>query len=415
MTLSLVLLLLQAAPPQKVAFEAAVQRALAANPAMAVAAADAARAEALVEQARAPSLPSLLLNATYTRLEGDRVLASTGAVVGAANQLSANAQLQVPLIAPNRWANWRRQSAASAAVKAGTFDVRRLVALLAARSWLSVLAQQRVVQAQQHGVDAATAHLQYAKDRRLGGLGSKLDELRASQELQVAKSQLSSAWAQLERLQEQLGVAVASDVPLDALDQEPTLRASVDEAKALEAAKEQRDDVKAAAERVNAAKTATSWGFADYTPIVTAVVQPGYQNPPTISTPLFNFQAQILFTLPLYDGGLRYGQERERRAALKVAEAQLEAAARQASADVRAALKQMVRADEALVAARGAAQDAEAAQQLAVEAFRAGGSTNIEVIDAERRARDAATAQALAEDTARQARLEVLGASGTFP
>jgi outer membrane protein TolC len=48
-------------------------------------------------------------------------------------------------------------------------------------------------------------------------------------------------------------------------------------------------------------------------------------------------------------------------------------------------------------------------------AFREGATTNIEVIDAQRRARDAATITALAEDALRRARLELLVATGRFP
>jgi outer membrane protein TolC len=39
----------------------------------------------------------------------------------------------------------------------------------------------------------------------------------------------------------------------------------------------------------------------------------------------------------------------------------------------------------------------------------------LEVIDAERQARDAETLAAVAEDAARQARLDMLAASGRFP
>ena len=48
-------------------------------------------------------------------------------------------------------------------------------------------------------------------------------------------------------------------------------------------------------------------------------------------------------------------------------------------------------------------------------AFRAGATTNLEVIDAQRRARDAETAAAIAEDRERQARLDLLVALGLFP
>ena len=48
-------------------------------------------------------------------------------------------------------------------------------------------------------------------------------------------------------------------------------------------------------------------------------------------------------------------------------------------------------------------------------AYRAGASTNIEVLDAARQARDADTATAQAEDLSRQARLDLLVSAGRFP
>ena len=55
------------------------------------------------------------------------------------------------------------------------------------------------------------------------------------------------------------------------------------------------------------------------------------------------------------------------------------------------------------------------ALDLANRAYRAGATSNIEVIDAERRARDADTAAVIAEDNVRQARLDLLAAAGQFP
>ena len=53
--------------------------------------------------------------------------------------------------------------------------------------------------------------------------------------------------------------------------------------------------------------------------------------------------------------------------------------------------------------------------QIADLAYRAGATTNLELIDAERRARDADTGAAIAEDAVRQARLDMLFASGRLP
>jgi outer membrane protein TolC len=65
--------------------------------------------------------------------------------------------------------------------------------------------------------------------------------------------------------------------------------------------------------------------------------------------------------------------------------------------------------------ARLAAQQAGEVVEIVNISFKVGASTNIEVIDAQRAARDAATAAAIAEDQLRQARLALLVALGRFP
>jgi outer membrane protein len=73
------------------------------------------------------------------------------------------------------------------------------------------------------------------------------------------------------------------------------------------------------------------------------------------------------------------------------------------------------RADESLVLTRDAATLAREALELAALAYKAGATSNIEVVDAERRAHEAETQVAVAEDSARQARLDLLAACGRFP
>jgi len=120
-------------------------------------------------------------------------------------------------------------------------------------------------------------------------------------------------------------------------------------------------------------------------------------------------------TLPLYDGGLRYGQEHEREALAGEARLSVEATLRQAKSDVRTAFEEIREADVALDQARQSSAFAKHALDLANLAYRAGATTNLEVIDAERQARDAETQEAIAEDAAREARLDLLAASGRFP
>jgi len=81
----------------------------------------------------------------------------------------------------------------------------------------------------------------------------------------------------------------------------------------------------------------------------------------------------------------------------------------------RVAFESVKRAEAALASAVNAARLARSALDLASLAYRAGATTNLEVIDAERAAHAADTAAAVAKDQAGQARIDLLAASGRFP
>jgi outer membrane protein TolC len=81
---------------------------------------------------------------------------------------------------------------------------------------------------------------------------------------------------------------------------------------------------------------------------------------------------------------------------------------------VRFAREAIAAAERGLVQARVAAGHAAEVLTITDSAFRAGARTNIELVDAQRRARDADTAVGLAEDLLRQAKLGLLVALGLF-
>lgn len=411
--ISLLLIALAATDPAPISFDDAVTQALAKHPAMRIATEDAARALAQVEHARAPSLPSLNVNANYTRLDSDRLLGDR--LLQNANQFTANAQAAVPLLNTPRWAQWYRSSKNADGVAATAADVKRQVAVAAARAWLTVLAQKRVVLAATTARDTAQKHLTFASDRLKGGVGTRIDEVRAAQEYSVSNQQLENALAALIRAQEALGVATGSDLPLDVVTSEPELNAPPSLEQSIDAVESARLDVRAARLRSEAAVDATRVDWMDYVPLLNVVFQPFTNAPATPTQPPLGWQMNVVMQLPLYEGGLRYGQAHERQANAKSAVAQLESSVRQAKSEVRVAFQAVTHADEALRSARDAAKQATDALELANELWRAGSTTNLEVIDAERRARDAELAKALAEDAARQARLDLLVSSGAFP
>jgi outer membrane protein TolC len=128
-----------------------------------------------------------------------------------------------------------------------------------------------------------------------------------------------------------------------------------------------------------------------------------------------SWQAGVVFSIPLFDSGQRRGLARERRTLVDLVRAERANAEREAASEIRAARAAVTTSERALEYAARAAQQANEVVQITDVAFREGATTNIEVIDAQRRARDAETAAAIAEDAVRRARLELLAATGRFP
>jgi outer membrane protein len=402
----------ETAVAKSVTLDEAVRRALARNPTTEVAAKEIDRAEGLMKQVRAGWLPTLDANATYTRLDADREL--NGRVILSANQFNANLRLNLPLIAPRQWVRYSQSKVEVSVARAGLADARREVALAAARAYLTVVAQHRVLRTARGALKNTRAHENYTTTRFSGGVGNRLDAARASQERAAAEVRVLNQLTQLTRAQEALGVVIGEEGAVDAA-QDPALDVPVSIDSALSEVNSRRADIAAQRDRVELARKVAQNSWAEYLPVLTAVASPFYQNPPTFTNPSTGWTAQLVLGIPIFDGGARYGLTDERRALEGQARARLEGVLRQARSEVRMAFEAMRRADEALVAAQEAAKLGKEALGLAQLAYEAGATSNIEVVDAERRSHDAETAAAVAEDASRQARLDLLSACGRFP
>jgi outer membrane protein TolC len=397
----------------RITFGEAVQRALARNPTVAVALADIQRADALVQEARAGWLPTIVGFGQYTLLDHERPQGAANPVFER-NQFYGNVTLTVPLVAAPGWTAERQAKDNRHIAEASAADVRRLVAQATGNAFITVIAQRLQLRSNETAIVNAKAHADYAHTRLVGGIGRSIDDVRAQQDLLTVLANRQAFLTGLARAREALGVLVGGPEPLDAetgidFGALPTLGAALDEA-------ERRTDVVAQQARIGAAETARKDVWAYYAPYLAGVVQPfaqdGQQKP---ILPHFGWQAGLVLTLPFYDGGQRSGLAGQRDAELLEQRLALDGALRQARSDARVAFEAMLRADRALESSREAAALAKRAYDLAVVAYKAGATTNIEVLDAARQARDADSAAAAASDVARRARLDLLVASGRFP
>jgi outer membrane protein TolC len=388
----------------------AVTSALARNPSAVTALQEVRRAESLLEQTRTAALPTLYGNGSFTQLDSARVFGNI--VSQPQSQLMLSATLTVPIIVPKSWAQWSQADDQVEAARMTAVDTRRLVAVSVARAYLTIVAQKRVIEAALRARETDQAHYLYAHSRFAGGVGNRIDEVRAGQQVQSDDANVQQLYVALGRDREALGVLVGVTGPLDA--DEPNLQAPTDVEQAMHDA-ERRSDVVAADSRLHAAQHAIHDNWTDYSPYLAGTFMPFYANPSTVTYPTTGWEAQLLLTVPFYDAGLRYSQQKQRDVNREEAAVEVEGTLRQARSDVRTAFDEVKRADAALASSRAAAELAHTALDLANQSYRAGASTDIEVIDAERTARDAETAVAVAEDGARQARLDLLAATGKWP
>jgi outer membrane protein TolC len=316
----------------------------------------------------------------------------------------------VPLIVPERWAAWAHESDNRKVAILSRDEVARRVAIAVAHAYLTVIVEHRVIAADVNARDTARAHAAYAEKQYTGGAVSRLDAVRAGQQWHTAEALVNDAEVALIAAEEALGVLVAGDRPIDAAEV-PTFP--------LPATKESPDrlraDILAQAERKEAARHQVRDSWTDYMPSLIGTFDPQYNVPETIFQPRWAWQAQLRLVLPLFEGGLRYGQLRERQARLDEEATQLDAVIRQTNAEIR-------RGADAVARAGARVRETELAEKLAREAlqianlrYSEGATTNIDVIDAERQARDTELAAAAAEDNERQVRLDLLAATGQFP
>jgi outer membrane protein TolC len=396
-----------------VTFADAIQRALARNPTVAVAFAEIQRAQGLVEEARAGWLPTLVGNGSYTHLDHERPRGAPNPTF-ARDELYGNLTLTVPVMSAQGWTAERAAKDNRHIAEASAADVRRLVAQMAGNAFIAVVAQRLQLRSNETAIVNAKDHAVYAHTRLVGGIGRSIDDVRAQQDLATVLAQRQAVLTGLARAREALGVLVGAAGPLDAVEAIdfgalPSLSDALD-------ASERRSDIVAEKARVGAAATQRKNVWAYYAPYLAAVGQPFAQTGEQVGLlPHWGWQVELVLTLPLYDGGQRTGLAHERDADLTEARIDLDGALRQARSETRVAFESLLRADQALASARDAAALAKRAYELAVVAYKAGATTNIEVLDAARQARDADSAAAAASDVSRRARLDLLVASGRFP
>jgi len=400
----------ESAVVETVTFDEAITRALAKNPTVAIASTNILRSEALVEQARAVVRPRLTGNVTNTTLDTGREFG--GQTVQPQNQTLLGLNAAMPVVAAAQWAARAQAMDQVEIAKLSVTDVRRNIAIATASAYLAVIAQKRQVDVIRTAVETARGQLDYNTRRREGGVGSRLNELRSGQLLAATEAQLEVLVFNVRRAQEALGVLLAANGPVDAAG-EPAFEIpqEVAESEWLP----NRPDIKVFTAQRQLSERVINDSRYDWWPAATVVFGPQLLTPSGLFQPSRTWSLSVQLSQPILEGGLRKGQRHQREALFQSSTLSLEQAQIEARSEVRLARAAVDARERALAKARDAAQTSNEVLKITIVAFEAGLTTNIEVIDAQRSARDQEAAVAIAEDAVRQARLELLVALGRFP
>jgi outer membrane protein TolC len=394
---------------ERLTFDEAVERATSRNPSVAAAAQAILRAEALLSQARGVFLPYAFGTVGTTVLDAPRGF--SGNVVQPRVQTAFSATASYQVLAAAGWAAKNQAGDRAAIARVSAEETRRNVAISAAQAYLAVIAAERQVEITQRNRDTARALEEYARVRLEAGQGSRLNHVRSIQQLASAEGLLQIARLLVSRAQEALGVVVFADRPVGA-NGEPVFPPTPPPAD--DSWLSARPDFRLLTAELGAADRVVSDAWKNWLPTVTASFTPRYVTPAGLFEPSKTWRAFFSLEVPIFDATLR-PDKRVRIADREAARLRLEALTLEARSEVRIS-REAVRSNELIVAStREAAENAGEALRITEVAYRAGATTNIEVVQAQQAARNGEIEAAVAEDRLRQARLDLLVALGKFP
>jgi outer membrane protein TolC len=398
----------QTAPPQ-VTFDEAVRRAVERNPSVGQAAQAILRAEAVLGQARSVFYP--LVNGTIATTILNEARGFEDTVFLPRTQTAFNATASYPILAAERWARKNQAADQVAVARVSAEETRRQVAFTAAQAYLAVIAAKRQQEIQTRNRDTAKALADYSATRLQAGQGSRLNSLRSSQELATAEGLLQVTELSVRRAQEALGIAMFADGPVDASG-EPSL--PLEPPPSADAWLTQRPDVRLFSTQLKAFDRVVSDTWKSWLPTANASFTPQYVTPAGVFEPSKSWRAFFQLQVPIYDGNLG-ATRRLRIAERESAKLRLDAVTLQARSELRFAQEAVQHNEKIVVTARQAADDAVEALRITEIAYRAGATTNIEVVQAQQTARNAEITAALAQDRLLQARLDLAVSLGRFP
>jgi outer membrane protein, multidrug efflux system len=391
------------------------------------AAAEIVRAEAQSRIALAGALPSITGTAAYTHnlITNDTLQPVRGGSGLAFNQVKApfpdfvNGQLLAtqPVLALRAWYAIGTAERSEAAAHLAFEDVKRVMALAVANAIVAVVTAERVAELNRLGLRNALTRLELTSRKTALGSGTGLDVIRGRQDVEVSRATLVAGDETLRQARESLGLALG--LP-EQIGVPPTVDLNGLEANARASCKptarvEDRADIASLQGRVEVAHRQINDVKYQFSPTVDVRSGVATTTTDTGALPNTTWNVQAVLTVPIWDGGARYGNLRDTRAQETIAEQKLEAARRKAVIEVTQARRSVGVAEDRRKVAVQARDLAAENDRLTRTAYLEGRGTSLELVTAAQALREAEIQLALRDFDLVKARVAAVLALALCP
>ena len=285
----------------------------------------------------------------------------------------------LPLFAPRTWHQVGTASLEEDVAKLGVEAQKRKIVLGVATAVIAVVTSERIAELNRNGLRVSLQRYDLAMQKKTIGGGTQLDVLRARADVDAARATVVTGDEGLRQAREALGLAlgiggevgVAASISMNAL--ETSTRGAC-----KGAAVEERADVKAARGRFDLAErevTDVKWQFS---PTITAQSTLAASALNVTPNPVWNIQGVL--TVPIWDGGARYGLLRKANADVDEAEARLTETRRQVDVEIEQARRGVDVAEAQRKVVQDARDSAKETDDLTQLGFRTGQGTSLELV-----------------------------------
>jgi len=335
------------------------------------------------------------------------------------DQIILGAQATQPIIALQAWHSHKTAKINVDAARLSFEDMKRTIALSVANDLIAVITAERVAELNRVGTRSALERLDLSRRKHGLGAASRLDVIRAQQDVETARATLVTGDEALRQARESLGLAlglpeqvgVTRDLNLDGL-----VKAALDTCKATDSV-EDRADVAAARTRLEVARRRVDDVYYLFLPTLNAQSSASYAAaiPSSAGPTISSWNIEAVLSLPLWDGGVRYGSLRQTRALEDEARQTLESTRRQAAVQVEQARRSVTVAESSELVAKNARALAAENDRLTRTGYIEGQGTSLELVTAAAALREAEITLALRQFDLVKARVTAILALANCP